>query len=145
MRKGKNLKILFVCYGNTCRSPIAEGLGRYYLKDLAEVESAGLHASFSQAAIESVELLKRYYDIDISNHRPRSVNEVDLSQFDLIIALDEYVASVLKNNYGVNEEKLIYWQIPDPIGGTIYDYENSLNQIEKEILKLREKLSKFNS
>ncbi len=135
------MRILFVCYGNTCRSPMAEGLGRYYLKDIAEVESAGLSPSFSQAAEEAIELLKRYYDVDISSHQPRSVNEVDLSRFDLIVALDESVAQTLKRDYQVSEKKLLLWEIPDPIGGTISDYERALNLIEKNLLELKKKNS----
>jgi len=134
-------KILFVCYGNSCRSPMAEGLGKFYLKNLAQVESAGLYPSRGQATPEAVELLRRYYKVDLSSHSPRSVAELELNHYDLIIALDGKVAERLKSDYGVSSEKIDCWEVPDPLGGSLDYYEKALNSIEKNILKLKEKLS----
>lgn len=118
---------------------MAEGLGRYYLKDIAEVESAGLYGSSRQAAQEAIELLRRFYTVDISSHRSRSVDEVDLNRFDLIISLDEVATHTLKNKYQVPDEKLLRWEVPDPIGGTISDYEQALNLIKEKLLEFRKK------
>lgn len=132
-------RILFVCFGNTCRSPMAEGLGKFWLKGIAEVESAGIAPSLNQAKPEAIELLKRYYQVDISSHCPRSVVEVDLKSFDLIVALDKSVASLLECQYEGLTEKLECWDVFDPFGGSLSDYEHSLGLIEKKILELKER------
>ena len=70
----KVLRILFVCTGNTCRSPMAEGLcrsflGHYRLQQEVEVASAGLNAVAGEpASREAVEIM-RERGIDLSGHK----------------------------------------------------------------------------
>lgn len=72
------MKIIFVCTGNTCRSPLAEGLMKKKLDDLGfkgiEVTSAGLAAcTGDEVSANSVEAAKKY-GVDISAHRARALN-----------------------------------------------------------------------
>ena len=89
------MRVLFVCLGNICRSPTAEGVFRQLLDDEAShldvvVDSAGTHAYHageppdrrSQAAA-----LKR--GVDLSAQRSRVVVDADFETFDLILAMDE--------------------------------------------------------
>jgi len=88
------MKILMVCLGNICRSPLAEGI----LKDKlikhnihAEVDSAGTggyHVG-SLPDQRSIEIAHRY-GIDITDQRARKLRSVDFEEFDLIFAMDIY-------------------------------------------------------
>jgi len=69
------MRILFVCYANMCRSPMAEGLARKELQDLADVESAGTHTWSGSAAPDAVAVMRSEFGIDISLHRSRNVRD----------------------------------------------------------------------
>jgi protein-tyrosine phosphatase len=86
------LKILMVCLGNICRSPMAEGILRYQLKEQgysAQIDSAGTggwHAGEhpDPRAIKAM----NHHGINISNLVARQLTKNDLDQFDLILAMD---------------------------------------------------------
>lgn len=89
------MRILFVCSGNICRSPTAEGLFRQLLRERApqlqvELDSAGLHDYHlgdppDRRAMDAA-LQRR---IDLSQLRARQVAAEDFARFDLILAMDE--------------------------------------------------------
>mgnify|MGYP006412460741 FL=1 len=96
-------KILFVCMGNICRSPTAEGVFRSIIKknnhsEKFEIDSAGTHAyhignppdSRSQATAIS-------YGVDLSNQKARQVHESDFYYYDFIIAMDVNNLEILKS------------------------------------------------
>ena len=88
------IKVLFVCMGNICRSPTAEGAFCQLVKErgcseLFEIDSAGTHAYHignppdrrsQQAAITQ--------NVDLSNQRARQVHESDFYHYDKILAMD---------------------------------------------------------
>ena len=80
--KKKKKRLLFVCYGNICRSPMAEGIARKRLGPSAEVASAGIGATGGPASEEAVLVMKLVYGVDISSHVARPVGAFDLGAFD---------------------------------------------------------------
>ena len=76
-----NTHILFVCYGNVCRSPMAEGLTKKLLGDRVQVESAGFDPVFDHAADNAVKVMQDLFDVDISSHKPRHLLSVYRSDF----------------------------------------------------------------
>lgn len=89
-------KILFICMGNICRSPTAEGFFRHHLahSGLAGqvlADSAGTHSYHighspdSRAVIEAAA-----FGVDISGLRARKIQQEDFHQFDLILAMDHH-------------------------------------------------------
>jgi protein-tyrosine phosphatase len=84
--------ILFVCLGNICRSPLAEGIYRHlvsaetYAGQIASAGIGGWHAGDppDRRSIETA----RQYGIDISTQRARQVKQQDFAAFDLILAMD---------------------------------------------------------
>ena len=86
-------RILFVCLGNICRSPIAEGIARNIINKKAltiEVDSAGTshwHEGEHPCG-HSVKIAKRN-SVDISEQRSRPITEEDIEKFDYVIGLDE--------------------------------------------------------
>lgn len=85
--------ILFVCLGNICRSPIAEGVARKLIEEdslTIAVDSAGTGSwHVGETPCKHSVAVAKYHDIDISHLRARQVKKADFSTFDLIVALDE--------------------------------------------------------
>jgi arsenate reductase len=100
------MNILFLCVANSARSQMAEGLARKLLPDHT-IQSAGSRASFVNPL--AVQAMKEI-GIDISKHKSKGVDEIDLSKIDLVITLcAEEVCPVMP----VNSRRL-HWPFPDP-------------------------------
>ena len=127
--------ILFVCYGNTVRSPMAEGLARDALADRAHIESAGISPSFAAAQPEAVRVMQDLFGIDISQHRTRDVIDLEMDKFDWVIALDPYVYEALKSKYRWAHDLLHLWDIDDPFGKNTDDYKKCARLIHHYIQK----------
>lgn len=132
----QKLRLLFVCYGNMCRSPMAAGLASRLLPPGMYVESAGLNPSRHCAAPEAVAVMRTECDIDISGHRPQAVAALNLDEFHYIIALDAYVYDYLKHNHRLTEDQLIRWDIADPYMGGIAAYVTCLTGIKLKLAEL---------
>ena len=129
----KNLKFLFVCYANICRSPMAEGIARTFDSEGIMAESAGIAAVKNGPAPQAVEAMKLMYGIDISGHKARNVTEVDLDFFNFIVALDSMVYRHLKSLNRIAEEKLFEWDIHDPVGQPVSVFQKVAERIRKRI------------
>jgi len=127
------VRILFVCYGNICRSPMAAGLARKRLGEQAEVCSAGIAALGGPAADEAVLVMKIIYGTDISRHVARPLSDYDLATFDYIIALDFAIYSRLNDLAVIPEEKLYGWDIEDPLGLGLDAYKEAALKIERRL------------
>lgn len=90
-----DFSILFVCMGNICRSPTAEGMFRKVLGERApelriEVDSAGTHAyHVGEPPDPRSQRAARRRGIDLSRQRARLVSTVDFERYDLVLAMDE--------------------------------------------------------
>ncbi|HSN18809.1 MAG TPA: low molecular weight protein-tyrosine-phosphatase [Gammaproteobacteria bacterium] len=143
----KQIRVLFVCMGNICRSPTAEGVFRKLHRELApefdiDVDSAGTHAYHigdapdprSQAAA-----LER--GIDISGHRGRQAMREDFHEFDYVIAMDSENLrrlQALQPKDGRAELRLLLEyvnaglrDVPDPYYGGSGGFERVLDLVEQ--------------
>jgi protein-tyrosine phosphatase len=88
-------RLLFVCLGNICRSPMAEGVFRRIAEeegvlDLFDIDSAGLgHWHIGQEPDTRAQQAARGRGIDISGQSARQVKHGDFARFDLLLAMDE--------------------------------------------------------
>jgi protein-tyrosine-phosphatase len=126
-------RLLFVCYGNICRSPMAEALARQRLGPAVEVASAGIGAAGGPATEEAVLVMKVVYKIDISSHVARPVGIFDLKSFDHIVAMDVSIYNNLRDIWGVPESVLYGWDIEDPIGCDYQTYKETALKIERRL------------
>lgn len=133
-------KIMFICSGNTCRSPLAEGLFKKYLQENnitdIEVSSAGVGAFPGDAVSINSILVASNRGVDISDHRARNINPEHLLTTDLFFCMSESHKSVLLRH--CNEEKIIVLNIGDPFGRPIEVYEECAKQLESQFSKILE-------
>jgi len=85
-------KILFVCLGNICRSPLAEGIARNIAREklfLCEVDPAGTSGfHVGEPPCEDSIRIAKMHDINISKLRARQVTRNDIGRFDYVVAMD---------------------------------------------------------
>ncbi|MBP0593117.1 low molecular weight phosphotyrosine protein phosphatase [Paraburkholderia sp. LEh10] len=98
----KTVAICFVCLGNICRSPTAEGVMRHMLAeaklaDLVIVDSAGTGDwHIGEAPDERAQRAARSRGYDLSTFRGRQIRAIDFERFDLIIAMDDKNVAALR-------------------------------------------------
>ena len=123
------MNILFVCTGNTCRSPIAEGYLRSKGIDGVTVSSRGLAADGSPVSLNSKTAMAEV-GIDIGGHISKQITAEDINKADKIICLSPSHKAVLLSA-GVPESKLFVLGngISDPFGGDISVYRRCRDEI----------------
>jgi ArsR family transcriptional regulator, arsenate/arsenite/antimonite-responsive transcriptional repressor / arsenate reductase (thioredoxin) len=103
-------KVLFVCTGNTGRSPMAEALLRHRAGAHAEAASAGIHPRPLHP--DAVAVMRDRYRIDITAHQPTPVETLAHERFHLIITLCDKAREHCPQFPG--HPRLIHWSMPDP-------------------------------
>lgn len=127
------LKLLFVCYGNICRSPMAAAIARKKHGDRVKAASAGVAAAGGPAADEAVLVMRILFQTDITDHVSRSVESFDLAAFDYVVAMDFVVYSRLKELGRIPEERLYAWDIEDPLGQGYDAFRATAFKIERRL------------
>ena len=129
----RGARILFVCYGNHARSPMAKGLAKKRFSRSVWVDSAGINPLFEGAAEEAVQVLEEDYGLDISRHTPKHVRDVEMSRIDFVIALDPVIHEFLRKIYLIPKDKLILWKIEDPFSLGIRFYRKTAAKLDRLI------------
>lgn len=131
------LRVLFVCTGNTCRSPMAKAI---YAEKSKEY---GINSIFSSAALgfcdgqkvsQNAVIVCNEIGIDISHHKPRIIREHDIEVADIFVVMTNYHAETLKS-VGVPSRKIyiLGGGIPDPFGMDLVTYRLCRKYIEEAI------------
>ena len=138
--------ILFVCLGNICRSPIAEGIARKLIEEgghTITVDSAGTgHWHVGESPCPHSVQVARDHNVDISYLRARQVKKIDFSTFDMIVALDQSNYQDLKTMGCTNLIKLGDYgyqgaDVPDPYFFQGFEgFENVYEMIENCVKEL---------
>ncbi len=140
------IRILFVCMGNICRSPTAEGIFRHKVENASlessiEIDSAGTHAyHIGSPPDPRAQSAAKKRDIDLSPLRARRVVTNDFIQFDYVIAMDksnyEDLEAICPSGHEnkihlfLNYSNNIETEVPDPYYGSGNGFEIVLNLIE---------------
>ncbi len=146
-------KVLMVCLGNICRSPLAQGILESKASKNVYVDSAGT-AAYHQGNLpdkRSVEVAAKY-GLDITNQRARKFKKEDFDTFDVIYVMDESnLADILllaRNNQDQQKVKLILNEIhpdknqsvPDPYYGGDSGFENVYKMLDEACNQIVKKL-----
>jgi protein-tyrosine phosphatase len=141
--------ILFVCLGNICRSPLAEGIAKEYIKKYnlnLRVESAGTGDwHIGEPPCQNSIKVAKINGIDISTQRARQIKTEDFEKFDLIIGLDNKNIQNLKNLGCQNPLKLGDFgfkgeDVPDPYFFDGFEgFDKVFNMIDNCVKTLIEK------
>ena len=122
--------ILFVCTANQCRSPIAAELFKKllqqkgFLSDEWTVESAGTWTRSGLPAASACRKLAKLFDVDLSHHRTQSITDVSLTDYDLVIVMEQGHYEALQLEFSAIRNKLYLLStlagvrgknIPDPL------------------------------
>lgn len=128
-------KVAFICVHNSCRSQIAEALGKHLASDVFESYSAGSEIK-NQINPDAVRLMKNLYGIDMEKtQHQKLINEIP--QADMLISMGCNVGCPF-----VGKEFDDNWQLDDPTGKEDQEFIKVIHEIEEKILKLKEELTK---
>ena len=133
-------RVLFICIGNMCRSPIAEGFAREMGSDVVEVWSAGLHPT--GVVSEDAILVMEEHGVDISHQRSNGLDEVPLNEMDMVVSMTGIPAVELFP--AEFPGRLIDWDVDDPIGRPLSVFRRIGGEIEEKVKDLLEDIRKAN-
>lgn len=147
-------KVLMVCLGNICRSPLAEGILKHKVNtDLVEVDSAGTSAEHAGELPDprSIEVAKQN-GLDITDQRSRQFKKSDFSNFDFIYVMDQQnydnVIALSPSNESAKKVSLILnsltpnsdAEVPDPYYGGKNGFRNVYKMLDEACEQIAKEL-----
>lgn len=161
MSSEKRISVLFICMGNICRSPTAEGVFRHLAEQAGvtgqlEIDSAGTHAYHAgEPPDHRARAAAERRGMSLEGIVARRVTEDDFERFDYIVAMDEDNLERLRAEapahyhdkirlfleFGSSDER----EVPDPYYGGAAGFERVLDLVEEASRGLLETLSRIRS
>ena len=147
LQAAAGLRIAMVCTGNTCRSPMAEGLARKLLAERLsvradeigqfgfELRSMGVQAAVGQPASKHAVVVLKEQGVDLSAHESRAAQAEDLGRFDHVYCMTRGQRAALAAALPPGRDRKFELldpegrDIPDPIGGAREDYQRTADAI----------------
>jgi protein-tyrosine-phosphatase len=134
------MKILFVCTGNSYRSPIAEALLKKIRGDL-EVDSAGTHPA-DMIASNAKSFLEKENALKLLKGAPEGIDQKNLEKYDLIIAMKQNHKNEILRQYPQMEDRIEVWDIDDPINLPNGSDREVFEEIKKKVSELAKSIQK---
>ena len=147
------MHLLFVCTGNTCRSPLAEGIARRMISERAltdlEVSSAGTSAWPDAPASDGALLVAMEHGIDLAEHRARSLAPEIVATSDIILAMGPHHLERAEALGGGGKSWLLTGfvdasnarPVSDPFGGDLAGYRATFEELEREIASVLDRIA----
>jgi protein-tyrosine-phosphatase len=134
-------RLLFVCTGNICRSPMAEGLARAYATGrgrAVEVRSGGTMGIVDHPADPKAVAVCGEIDVDIARHRSSGIDAEVIAWADYVLVMEYAHATWLRERFPDLGEKLLLlgsfagvFEIADPLGGWKFQFRRSREEIRR--------------
>lgn len=126
-------KVAFICVHNSCRSQIAEALGKYYASDIFDSYSAGTEINL-QINQDAVRLMKQIYGIDMEKtQRPKLLKEIPTVDFVITMGCNvncPYLPCKHREDWGLD----------DPTGKNDENFKKIISITDQKIKNLRDRL-----
>ncbi|MCK4866092.1 MAG: low molecular weight phosphotyrosine protein phosphatase [Gammaproteobacteria bacterium] len=159
MKNNKQVSVLFVCLGNICRSPTAEGVFRHLVKQEGHdswiaTDSAGTHAyHIGEQPDRRAQQTARTRGVDLSDLRGRKAIKTDFEEFDYVLAMDDENYQILEAMCptGLSDKLSLFLdfskeysetQVPDPYYGGDQGFEHVFDLVESASRGLLEDITK---
>ena len=128
-------KVALICVHNSCRSQIAEALGKYLASDIFESYSAGTETK-PRINQDTVRIMKETYGIDMEANSQHSKLITDIPEGDIAISMGcnvgcPFIGRAFDDNWGFD----------NPTGKSDDDFKAVIQRIEKNIMELKKRLS----
>jgi protein-tyrosine-phosphatase len=147
------MRILFVCTGNTCRSPLAEGIARRLVSDRqlpgVTVSSAGTSAWPDAPASDGALLVALENGIDLGEHRARQLSAEIVRDADLVLVMGVHHLDRVEALGGAGKSFMLtdfastaqnVRPVSDPFGGDLEVYRATFGELEREIGQALERI-----
>lgn len=135
------MKILFICTGNTCRSPMAEAIAKTIFKE-HEFSSAGLAAMQGSPASDGALNAMKNMNIDISSHQAKQLNFSMVDQCDFIVPMtNQHKYILISNGIPIEKIKMFKDEISDPYMMDYTVYQACAEQIKENLISLMGELN----
>lgn len=127
-------KVAFLCVHNSCRSQIAEALGKALASDVFESYSAGTETK-PQINQDAVRLMKKFYGIDMEQTQYSKLIS-DIPEPDIAISMGcnvgcPFIGRPFDDN----------WGLEDPTGKNDEEFKKVIDEIQKQIMKLKDRMT----
>ena len=126
-------KVAFICVHNSCRSQIAEALGKHLASDVFESYSAGTETK-PQINRDAVRIMKQMYGIDMEKTQYSKLID-DIPEPDMAISMGCNVSCPFMGRPFDDN-----WELEDPTGKSDEEFKIVIEQIERNILCLKQKM-----
>jgi len=133
-----SMKVLFVCSGNSHRSPLAEALLKKLRPDL-EVDSAGIHPAIPISE-EARKYLARENAEQYLKKIPEALESKQLNEYDLIVVMEQRHKNAIFSKCPQCEDKIIVWNVEDPYFLPPEYGEKIYQQIKEKVIELTNSL-----
>lgn len=143
------MRLLFVCTGNTCRSPLAEALGRRIASERAlgaiVTASAGTDAGEGAPASDGSLLVGLEHQLDLSAHRARPLTRELVAEADLVLAMGPHHLELIESLGGERKAHLLssyatrnasQSPVSDPFGGDLADYRATFAELQSLLARV---------
>lgn len=148
----KYQKVIFVCTGNTCRSPMAAVLFKSLQSDNSiEVLSRGLVVLFPEPSNPKAETVLKSHNLLLEDHTATPLTAADLDDTTLVLSMTQSQKNNIIADFGY--EKNVFTlkgfvdeegDVTDPYGGDLIDYENCFSELARLVKKTVIKLNELN-
>lgn len=138
-------KLIFVCTGNTCRSPMAEVLAKFFCKNsYIDISSRGLFANQNKASKNAMNAVLKY-NLSLEDHISKPFTKEDIEESYLILTMTNGHKDLILSNFPIHHKKVFTLyeyilsedkNINDPFGGDLKTYLDCLDELHYLISKI---------